>query len=244
VHAVAAAPAQALPPAQQDLHAAGLGQAARQRHGVRVTTEERRPHTLPVRRHLVRQQADRLPRLERLDELLHTGQGGGRGEQAGALARTGHEIAQPGLARRAEQHRHGMHRAEALCVRLGRDLETAQVGRQEQHPGALLMRAFDVLGAHPDHRHRPTQPQTGQLGHQLARLADRGQRHLAGVARLGSMRKQATSIPAREHKTQPAQQPAHRMQHGQRHPAQDAKKAMDQQGHRRGEGQGGCTDLI
>ncbi len=230
-HQVAPPPAQPFTPDQHHPGPARVGQARRQCHGVGVAAKKWRPDPLPGRRHLVGQQAHRLPGFERLDELFHAGQRGRRGAQPRAIARVGHQLAQPGLPGRTKQHRDGQFLPEALGVGLRGDLETAQMRREKQHPRAVRLRGFDVGRAFPAHAHRAPQPQPGQFRHQFAGLAHRGPGHRTRKAGLLHVGQQLAAVAAREQKTEPAQQPAQRVQHRQGHPGQETENQLYENSH-------------
>ena len=96
---------------------------------------------------------------------------------------------------------------------LHRQLEAAQMGRQEDDAAALGPDALDALGLdHDTGRRLGAQPQTWQLGDQPARMAHGGPHVGKAIARLARVVEKASAVGGRDGKHQPTQGGAQAMQ--------------------------------
>jgi hypothetical protein len=91
-------------------------------------------------------------------------------------------------------------------------------------PRPLLVGLFDPLCAVPADGHFGAEPQARQLGHELARFADRGAHLAASHAGLRRIAAQTMAVHRRAQVGHPAQHPARRMQQPQRQNRQRAKQ--------------------
>ena len=202
---------QALTPTQQHRGAGLPGQPGRQRHGVGRATEKRRPHPLPLWRHLVGQQRHRAAIAQRPHQLPHARQRSRRGGQPRPCACGLFHLPQPGLARGAVQHRHGLARPEALRVRVRGHLEAAQVRRQDQQAARPAQGLLDQLCAFPAHRVRHgrfggAQPQPGQFQRHAPGFGHRAPTVLGRHACQRRVVMQAPPVGRRQQPGRPTQQ--------------------------------------
>jgi len=88
--------------------------------------------------HLIRQDADGLPALERLDQHAHAARRGGRHRQVWPGSHALDPVAQPDLVRRLEQCRYRAQQG----VRLRQHFEAAEVRREDDEAVAARLQCF------------------------------------------------------------------------------------------------------
>ena len=224
---IAQPPGLALAARNDHARAGLLHQPRRERHGVGIPAEKWRPQSQPLGRHLVGQQAHGFAAAQRLDHLAHARQRSRHGLHAGSVARGGHHLGQPGLARGPVENRdRPMLRTPALRRGLHRQLEAAQMRRQEDDAPALGPGLLDALGPyHFAALGRGAQPHARQLGDQAARMAHGRSDFGKAVARLACVLQEAAAVGGRDEEHQPPQDSAQTMQKPQRQQREQTEQA-------------------